>query len=275
MVPKTLEDALNALKSGNYLPYAGGTDINVSPDRNRDLLFIGKLPELRGISRDGRYIRVGAAVTYAEAEKNPMIPEIMKAAIRKLAGPAVRNAGTFGGNLANGSGKADSALVDVVLDARLVIRSAERERIVEARDFYQGWKKIDLNPDELICEILIPNRDYYQNFFYDKVSTRTSMAISNITIGSVWNIENNIISALAIGIGSALECPGRCADIEQLLIGKSLEEVEKQSDEILAGYVSGLDMMLDRTGVDYRKQVCYRLLNYLINEEFTPIRMDD
>ena len=273
-VPQNLDDALKALKEGGYLPYAGGTDINTGGIKNRDLLFIGKLPELKEIRYDGQYIRIGAAVTYSEAEKNSLIPDIMKAAIHKVAGPAVRNAGTFGGNLANGSGKADSALVDIVLDAKILIRSADSERTVDAGSFYHGWKNVDLRPDELICEILIPKRDFQVNYFYDKVSVRSSIAISNISVASVWSIEKNRIKELAIGIGSATEYPMRCTDIEKQLIGKSLEEVENSRDEILAGYVTGLELQPDRTAADYRRQVCYRLLNYLVYEEFTPIRFE-
>lgn len=273
-VPQNLDDALKALKEGGYLPYAGGTDINTGGIKNRDLLFIGKLPELKEIRYDGQYIRIGAAVTYSEAEKNSLIPDIMKAAIHKVAGPAVRNAGTFGGNLANGSGKADSALVDIVLDAKILIRSADSERTVDAGSFYHGWKNVDLRPDELICEILIPKRDFQVNYFYDKVSVRSSIAISNISVASVWSIEKKRIKELAIGIGSATEYPMRCTDIEKQLIGKSLEEVENSRDEILAGYVTGLELQPDRTAADYRRQVCYRLLNYLVYEEFTPIRFE-
>lgn len=273
-VPQNLDDALKALKEGGYLPYAGGTDINTGGIKNRDLLFIGKLPELKEIRYDGQYIRIGAAVTYSEAEKNSLIPDIMKAAIHKVAGPAVRNAGTFGGNLANGSGKADSALVDIVLDAKILIRSADSERTVDAGSFYHGWKNVDLRPDELICEILIPKRDFQVNYFYDKVSVRSSIAISNISVASVWSIEENRIKELAIGIGSATEYPMRCTDIEKQLIGKSLEEVENSRNEILAGYVTGLELQPDRTAADYRRQVCYRLLNYLVYEEFTPIRFE-
>ena len=273
-VPQNLDDALKALKEGGYLPYAGGTDINTGGIKNRDFLFIGKLPELKEIRYDGQYIRIGAAVTYSEAEKNSLVPDIMKAAIHKVAGPAVRNAGTFGGNLANGSGKADSALVDIVLDAKILIRSADSERTVDAGSFYHGWKNVDLRPDELICEILIPKRDFQVNYFYDKVSVRSSIAISNISVASVWSIEENRIKELAIGIGSATEYPMRCTDIEKQLIGKSLEEVENSRDEILAGYVTGLELQPDRTAADYRRQVCYRLLNYLVYEEFTPIRFE-
>jgi len=270
--PSGLDDALLALKNGTFLPYAGGTDINSAGIRDRDLLFIGKLPELRHITEDGTYIRLGAAVTYAEAEESPLIPELMKTAIRKVASPAVRNLGTFGGNLANGSGKADSALVDLVLDARLLIRSADASRTVDAARFYRGYRDVDLKPDELICEILIPKKNYYINYYYDKVSVRSSIAISNLSIASVWHIQGGVIKDLSIGIGSATDFPVRCTDIEQALLGKRLSEVESIRETLLSRYVVDLDLPLDRTGISYRRQVCFRLLNYLVQQEFSPLQ---
>ena len=53
------------------------------------------------------------------------------------------------------------------------------------------------------------------------------------------------------------------------------EEAETERDAVVGEYVAELDMPLDRTGVKYRKQVCCRLLDYLLYEEFTPIRFDD
>ena len=273
LVPKTLEEALSAMAEGHYVPYAGGTDLNTSGREEMDLLFIGKVPELREIRSDGEYVRIGAAVTYSEAEDHPLIPEIMKAAIRKVAGPAVRNCGTFGGNLANASGKADSALVDLVLDAKLRIRSLRGERMVDAVNFYRGRKDVDLAKDELICEILIPERKYLVNYFYDKVSVRSSVAISNISIAAVWETEKESIRNLAIGVGSATDVPVRCTDMEQALIGKTFEEVARDREEILAGFVDAIELPPDRTDVRYRRQVCYRLLNYLLYEEFTPLEI--
>jgi len=271
--PKNLQEALQALKEHPYLPYAGGTDINNNPmHRDRDFLFIGKLPELRALYADEEYLHLGGAVTFAEAQKSELVPEIMKEALKKLAGPAIRNRGTFGGNLANASGKADSALVDIVLDAKIHICSAEGERFVNAADFYQGFRKVDLGPQELITEILIPRREYFINYFYNKVSVRTSVAISNFSVASVWETDGKKVKKLAIAIGSATEYPIRCTEIEEALTGKTFEEIAAGREELLAEYVTEIDMPLDRTAVWYRKQICYRLLRYLIREEFTPIR---
>lgn len=87
--------------------------------------------------------------------------------------------------------------------------------MVNAVDFYHGHKDVDLAKDELICEILIPDRKYLKNYFYDKVSIRSSVAISNISIAAVWETEKNVIRHLAIGVGSATDVPVRCNDMEQ------------------------------------------------------------
>ena len=132
---------------------------------------------------------------------------------------------------------------------------------------------MDLAKDELICEILIPERKYLVNYFYDKVSVRSSVAISNFSIAAVWETEKESIRNLAIGVGSATDVPVRCTDMEQALIGKTFAEVERDREEILSGFVDAIEMPPDRTEVRYRRQVCYRLLNYLLYEEFTPLEI--
>lgn len=271
--PKNLNDALKAIHEEEFLPYAGGTDINSSGMEDCNLIFIGKLPEIRKIELKGDNISIGAGVTYKEAENSEIVPEILKTAIQRVASPAVRNLGTFGGNFANGSGKADCALVNMVLDAKLHICSLEGERFVEAKNFYRGVRNVNLSRDELITEILIPNRDYYINYFYDKISVRRSLAISNITIASVWETHNNRINELSIGIGSATDYPQRCTDVESVLKGKTFEEIEESSDDILGKYITELNLHPDRTCIDYRRQVCFRIINHLITEEFTPIHI--
>lgn len=270
-IPSNLDEALKILRTGEYIPYAGGTDINSRNITGKGLLFIGKLPELKNIEAKDGYIHVGAAVTYSEAERNPLIPQIMKKAIRKVAGPAIRNLGTFGGNLGNASGKADSALVNLTLDAKLHIRSDDSERYLGVNEFYHSRGVTDLKPGELITEILIPDNQWFINYYYDKVSVRTAVAISNISIASVWEIRDSAVSNLAIGIGSATDYPIRCTDIEKAFIGLKLKEVSERYDSLLTEYVDQLTLPPDRTSVFYRQRVCFNLLEYLIREEFTPL----
>ena len=77
----------------------------------------------------------------------------MKEAISSIASPAIRNLGTMGGNIGNGSSKGDSVLVLFVADAKLRIVSLRGERIIDIDKFYLGRKKLDLREDEIIVEL--------------------------------------------------------------------------------------------------------------------------
>lgn len=272
VIPNSLNDALDILSAGQYMPYAGGTDINSRNIKGKDLLFIGKLPELKNVFREDGFVHIGAAVTYSDAEKNPLVPEIIKTAIHKVAGPAIRNLGTFGGNLGNASGKADSALVNLTLGAKLHVQSADSERYLNMSDFYHSRGVTDLKKGELITEILIPDCPWHINYYYDKVSVRSAVAISNVSIAAVWEIRDDMIKNLALGIGSATDYPIRITDLENEFIGVKLENVEKQYDAVISKYIDHLRLPPDRTGEYYRRRVTFNLLTYLVKEEFTPVK---
>ena len=152
----SLQEALKIRANEKVVPYAGGTDLMVENRKDVTYLFLGKVPELRQITADDEYVRIGAAVTFTEALESPLVPALMKEAVAKIAAPAIRNAGTFGGNLGNGSAKADSVLIEFVSDAKLRLVSVRGERVVDVDAFYLGRKKLDLMEDELIAEIWLP-----------------------------------------------------------------------------------------------------------------------
>ena len=154
--PKTLAEALAILDAHDVVPYAGGTDLMVENRSDVRYVFIGKLSELKRISVDEEYVRIGAGVTFTQALESELVPPLMKEAVSRIAAPAIRNAGTFGGNLGNGSAKADSVLIEFVSDAKLRLVSLHGERIVDVDKFYIGRKKLDLQKGELIAEILLP-----------------------------------------------------------------------------------------------------------------------
>lgn len=156
--PKTLAEALELRGKYDLVPYAGGTDLMVENRPNVSYLFLGKLPELKTIREDAVYIRIGAAVTYTEALASDLVPQFMKEAISRIAAPAIRNAGTFGGNLGNGSAKADSVLIEFVTGAKLKLLSVRGERIVDVEKFYLGRKSSTLQAMRSLRRSCFPRR---------------------------------------------------------------------------------------------------------------------
>ena len=259
-VPASLQEALELRTKYDVVPYAGGTDLMVENRPGVTYLFLHKIPELRQITVDENYVRIGAAVTFTEALSDDRVPKLMKEAVSRIAAPAIRNAGTFGGNLGNGSAKADSVLIEFVADAKLRLVSLNGERIVDVDKFYLGRKKLDLHSDELIAEILIPKTGL-DRYSYEKVGGRNALAISRVSFAGVFGMENGRITNVAAAFGAVADTVLRYKDIESMLIGKTFEEARAMKADYLKAYAQRMVLTRGRVSAEYRKNVCMNLLN--------------
>ena len=260
VVPVTLAEALSLRKNTTLVPYAGGTDLMVENRPGADYLFLHRVEELRRITEDESYIRIGAAVTFTEAIESPLVPELMKEALRRIAAPAIRNAGTFGGNLCNGSAKADSVLIAFAAGAKLRLLSQDAERIVKVEDFYLGRKKLDLREDELIAELLLPKTGL-EHYYYQKVGGRNALAISRVSFAGVFAQEGGRITNVAAAFGAVADTVLRYPDLEARLIGRTIEEAKAVKEDHLKAYADRMALTRGRVSAEYRKRVCMNLLS--------------
>ena len=263
--PGTLPEALKMLSENRLQPYAGGSDIMLQDTHELPFLFLGEIPELQGVREDEDNIYIGACTTFANAVKSPLLPRIYRICISKIASPAIRNVGTFGGNIGNGSGKADSVLAHYVLNASVRLQSLQGERILPIAKLYRGRKDLDLKPEELITEIIIPKDSILENCYFEKIASRQSLAISNITVAGSWNTTDGRITQIALGIGAAGDTVLRCPELEAQMIGRTSAEIAEHKEEIMRGYLERMDFPLDRTPQAYRKIVCLMIIDYLID----------
>ncbi|MBE7004344.1 MAG: molybdopterin dehydrogenase [Ruminococcaceae bacterium] len=261
----SLQEALEIRASRDVVPYAGGTDLMVENRQGVEYLFLSKVPELRKITVDDEYVRIGAAVTFTEALADPNVPQLMKEAVSRIAAPAIRNAGTFGGNLGNGSAKADSVLIEFVSDAKLRLVSKRGERIVDVDKFYLGRKKLDFASDELIAEVLLPKTGLEQ-YSYEKVGGRNALAISRVSFAGVFATENGKITNAAAAFGAVADTVLRYKDIEATLIGKTVDEAKAMKEDYLKAYAERMVLTRGRVSAEYRKNVCMNLLNNFLTK---------
>lgn len=241
------------------VPYAGGTDLMVEDRPNVTYLFLNRVPELKAISEDDEYVRIGAGVTFTQALEDERVPPLMKEAVSRIAAPAIRNAGTFGGNLGNGSAKADSVLVEFAADAKLRLVSRGGERTVPVERFYLGRKKLDLAADELIAEILLP-RTGLERYFYQKVGGRSALAISRVSFAGVFAEKDGKIANIAAAFGAVADTVLRFRDLESMLLGKTIPEARALKEDYLAAYAGRMELTRGRVSAEYRKDVCMNLL---------------
>ena len=259
--PASLEDALTMyFGASELIIYSGGTDIMISPSHeNGRFMFINHIPELKTIYTDNEFIRLGSACTFREVIDNELTPTILKDACKQVAAPAIRNVGTIGGNIANGSAKADSALIFMVMNSLLALKSQNQTRIIPLNEFYLGGGKTALAESELIVEILIPKQNS-DNYYYEKVGARKALSISRVSFAGIMDIKNGKITNIATAFGAVSDVIIRPSEIDEMLIGKSIEEAK----EIKENYISALDKAIiprkGRVSTEFRKDVCTNLV---------------
>lgn len=257
--PSSLKDALDILAKEDVVPYAGGTDLMVKEDENARYLFLNKVPEIKNIVEDEKYIRIGAGSTFTDIIENELTPAILKEAVSQIAAPAIRNIGTIGGNICNGSPKADSALIFFVTNSKLHLVSSNEDRVIPINEFYIGRKKTSLKKDELLVEVLM-NKEGFDNYYYKKVGGRNALAISRVSFAGVLNAKDNKILNCSTAFGAVSDVVIRRPDIDKMLIGKTIEEAKTVKKEYLAAYDKVIVPIKGRVSAEYRKTVCMNLL---------------
>ncbi len=257
--PTSLMEALEIRASKAVVPYGGGTDLMIEGNENVTYLFLNKVCDMCKIYEDAEYVHIGAACTYEKILSSAIVPQILKEAVSQIAAPAIRNLGTIGGNIGNGSAKADSALVCFVVDAKLVLSSVNGTRIVNIDEFYLGRKKLDLAENELITEILIPKCDL-SNYCYSKVGARNALAISRVSFGGVLVLKDGKISNISCAFGAIADTVLRFKDIEKMLIGKTIAEASALKQDFLTAYATSIVPIKGRVSIEYRKAVCMNLI---------------
>lgn len=259
-VPASLAEALEIRAKQEVIPYAGGTDLMIGEERKGAYLFLHRVPELKRIIEENGLLRLGAGCTYTELLRHPATPALLRDAIALIAAPAIRNEGTIGGNIANGSPKADSALIFFVADASLKLASQSGERILPIRDFYLGRKKLALRSDELITEVLLPTR-WLDHYDYQKVAARAALAISRVSFAGLLSVEGDTVMHCATAFGAISDTVIRHGDLDAMLIGLTLAEARERKRDYLAAYEAAIQPTRGRVSAEYRKTVCMNLLN--------------
>lgn len=224
--PKTVEEALDILdKNSDLTIISGGTDVLVKLHEGRmddlNLISIKELNELEGISMlDNGDIEIGSKVTFTELFRSELINKhlgILSEAAVSMGGPQVRNIATIGGNVCNGAVSGDSAPTLFALDAKLKLRSKNKERIVPISEFYAGPGKVNIESNELLASIIIEKNNYENaEGNYIKFATRNAMDISIMGVSTIIKIKDNKFNDIRIALGVAGPTPIRCFEAEKL-----------------------------------------------------------
>jgi CO/xanthine dehydrogenase FAD-binding subunit len=126
------------------------------------LIDINGITDLAGIRTSGATMRIGALTRYRALQRDPAFTRLFPLigeALPHIAHPQIRNRGTLGGNLSHADPASELPAIMLALRARLRLQAADRERWIDAADFFVGGLTTDLAPDEMLVEVELPSHE--------------------------------------------------------------------------------------------------------------------
>lgn len=224
------------------------------------VLDLTQVEELKRIVRDDRHVAIGAAATLADAfdalvQERPQLASFAA----RFAGLPVRNSGTLGGNVANGSPIGDSMPLLIALRASIVLMSAGGHRELAIEDFYTGYRKTVLAPDEVLAWIKVPRPQAGELLRAYKISKRYDDDISAVCLVVSMAIDDGIVSRIGIGAGGVAATPVRAVTTESLLLDQPwTEQAAQEAAAVLRAEFKPISDM--RASAAYRSQVLGNLM---------------
>jgi CO/xanthine dehydrogenase FAD-binding subunit len=270
--PRRLEEALTAL-ARPHVVLAGGTDFypaRVGRAIGEDVLDIGAIAALRGITADGSGWRLGATTTWSEllAADLPPLFDGLKQAAREVGGRQIQNAGTLAGNLCNASPAADGVPCLLALDADIEIAGPAGRRRLPLRQFITGVRRTALAPGELAVAIHVPRPGHEARSAFLKLGTRRYLVISIAMAAATLEIADGRVAAARIAVGACSPVAERLPTLEAALTGAPLDG--RLADRVEAAHLAPLSPIDDvRGSAAYRSDAVVTVLRRLL-EGFAP-----
>ena len=265
VAPRTLVELLS-LKAAHpdATLLAGCTDIGLWVNKQlRELpmlIHLGQLVELQMLEVRDHQLVIGAAVTLERAYAALVMHyPALESLWKRFASLPIRNVGTLGGNLANGSPIGDSMPVLIALDAQIVLASVRGERRLPLDAFYLDYMKKDLAADEVLTSIEIPLPVAHRMVRSYKVAKRHDSDISAVCGGFALDIVDGVIQQARLAFGGMAATVRRARAAEGVLEGRTWCEASlADATAALAHDYTPLSDM--RASAAYRHQVAANLL---------------
>ncbi|MCJ7595798.1 MAG: xanthine dehydrogenase family protein subunit M [Desulfobacterales bacterium] len=234
--PRSLGETLELLargKDGQYVVYAGGTDVVPKLKARRMkapavLVDLKGIPDLDYIAYDAKAgLRIGALATIFSVARAPAVQNhypILSQAANSIASTQVQNRGTIVGNICNAVPSADSAPTLLCLGAKVVCVKKGKERTVDLHEFFKGPGETAVEAGELVKEILVPPMPVGSGGVYFKLSPRSRMDLAVVGVSVVAVGGNGSFGDVRIGLGAVAPTPMRALGAERALKGEKVSE---------------------------------------------------
>ena len=267
--PRTLARlaALRAAKPEACL-LAGSTDIGLWVNKQfralGEIVYLGEVAELKQINTAGGWLQIGAGASLAAAWDALALhwPATREMGLRFASLP-IREAGTMGGNIANGSPIGDSAPVLIALGALIVLRQGEVQRTLVLQDFYLDYLKTALQPGEFVQALRLPlpslENPRAEVLRVYKLSKRFDCDISGLAAGLWLRMHGGVVAEARFAFGGLAGTVKRAARAEAAVCGQPWAAATVQA--AMAALDDDFEPLSDlRASASYRRRAARNLL---------------
>jgi len=145
----------------------------------------------------------------------------------------------FGADRCVAVNPSDTAPALIALDAKMVLQTADGERVVDAEDYFIG-PSIDitrmtvLKPGDLLTKIRVPATWAGAQFYFEKVRDREVWDFPLVNVASAMRVSGSTIDDARVAVNGAAPYPMRLVGVEDAIRGASQNEATAE----LAGEVA-------------------------------------
>jgi len=243
---------------------SGATDVGLWVTKfMRDIgpmIFIGEVPGMHTITAEADKVTFKAGVTYTMARPTiaSRFPQLLELWDR-IGGEQVRNAGTIGANIANGSPIGDTPPPFIALGATVTLNKGGVRRQVELEKYFIAYGKQDRSPGEFVESVTVPVLPADEQMACYKISKRKDEDISALCGAFRLKVSGGVVESAVIAFGGMAATPKRAAAVEAALIGKpwTVATIEAAIPAFATDYQPLTDM---RASAEYRLLAAQNLL---------------
>ena len=264
--PRTIDELVHLrAEHPAALLLAGSTDVGLWITKQMrelgDIIYLGHIDALKTIDDSAGMIEIGAGATLEEAYKALCrhYPNELSEMWQRFASLPIRNAGTLGGNVANGSPIGDSMPWLIAAGTQLVLRGPNGERVMPLEDFYLGYQQKDLQAGEFVRALRVPMPREGVRLRTYKLAKRFDQDISAVCAAFALTFDGDLVSEARIAYGGMAATPKRAAAAESALLGQRWTEATVSA--AMAAMTQDYQPLSDmRASGEYRMKAAQNLL---------------
>jgi len=212
---------------------AGGTDLLVSMKKGKaapsHVVTLSRIEDLKGIKRDHGSLSIGACVTVADLKESGEVQSDfsgLSEGAGALGSPLIRNLATVGGNIVTARPAADLPPPLIAYGASLILKKENGERVLLLEEFFKSPGQTNIEPGEILCNIVLNEPPPYSGGGYMKLGLRRSLEISIVNVAAFLALDgpSGPIREARIVLGAVAPTPMRSPSAEKVLIGQKPDE---------------------------------------------------